>query len=68
MEVVVLEARGRVGGRVHTMTGQGFSAGVDLGASIITGVATNTDRGLRSDPSALIAKYALASRWLTELH
>ena len=57
MDVVVLEARNRVGGRVHTMTGQGFSTGIDLGASIITGVAANTDRGLRADPSALLAKY-----------
>lgn len=56
VEVIVLEARDRVGGRVHTLTGQGFSASVDLGASIITGVAAVTDRGLRSDPSALIAK------------
>lgn len=57
VDVVVLEARDRVGGRVHTLTGQGFSAGVDLGASIITGVAANTERAQRSDPSALIAKY-----------
>ena len=56
VEAIVLEARDRVGGRVHTLTGQGFSAGVDLGASIITGTATNAERGLRCDPSATIAK------------
>ena len=56
VKVIVLEGRDRVGGRVHTLQGQGFSSGVDLGASIITGVATNTGRGLRSDPSALLAK------------
>jgi Flavin containing amine oxidoreductase len=36
VEVVVLEARDRVGGRVHSYKGD-FSAPVDLGASIITG-------------------------------
>ena len=56
VEVVVLEARDRVGGRVHTLTPQGFSTGVDMGASIITGTATNPERGLRCDPSAVIAK------------
>ena len=52
----MLEARDRVGGRVHTLTGQEFSVGVDLGASIITGTATNAERALRCDPSAIIAK------------
>jgi phytoene dehydrogenase-like protein len=56
VEALVLEARDRVGGRVHTMKPQGFSAGVDMGASIITGVATNAERGLRCDPSAILAK------------
>lgn len=37
-EVVVLEARDRVGGRVHSYRGP-FSAPVDLGASLITGEA-----------------------------
>ena len=55
----MLEARQRVGGRVHTLKGQGFSAGVDLGASIITGTATNAERGLRCDPSAIIARYTI---------
>ncbi|KAL0040091.1 hypothetical protein WJX79_005960 [Trebouxia sp. C0005] len=56
VEALVLEARDRVGGRVHTMKPQGFSLGVDMGASIITGVATNAERGLRCDPSAILAK------------
>lgn len=63
VEALVLEARDRVGGRVHTMKPQGFSAGVDMGASIITGVATNAERGLRCDPSAILAKQVG-----TELH
>ena len=37
VEVVVLEARGRVGGRVHSHSEPGLGAPVDLGASIITG-------------------------------
>ena len=36
VEVVVLEARERIGGRVHSYRGD-FSCDVDLGASIITG-------------------------------
>ena len=36
IEVVVLEARERLGGRVHSYRGA-FSCPVDLGASIITG-------------------------------
>lgn len=36
IEVVVLEARARMGGRVHSYRGD-FSCDVDLGASIITG-------------------------------
>lgn len=36
VEVVVLEARERVGGRVHSFKGP-FGAPVDLGASLITG-------------------------------
>ena len=54
--MIVLEARDRVGGRVHTLTGQGFTTGVDMGASIITGTATNAERGLRCDPSAVLAR------------
>jgi hypothetical protein len=56
IETVVLEARDRVGGRVHSYSGGGFSAAVDLGASIITGTATDAAKGLRPDPSAVIAR------------
>lgn len=38
VEVTVLEARDRVGGRVHSYQDEGFTAPVDLGASIITGL------------------------------
>ena len=41
METVVLEARQEVGGRVCTQTCPGFSAPLDLGASIITGDSTH---------------------------
>ena len=41
MEIVVLEARQEVGGRVSTQPCPGFSAPLDLGASIITGDATH---------------------------
>ena len=56
VEAVVLEARGRVGGRVHTYTGAGFSGPIDLGASLITGTATDVVKGLRADPSAVVAR------------
>lgn len=36
VEIVVLEARDRIGGRVHSYKGD-FGAPVDLGASLITG-------------------------------
>jgi len=36
VDVMVLEARDRVGGRVHSYQGP-FGAAVDLGASLITG-------------------------------
>ncbi|PRW44477.1 lysine-specific histone demethylase 1-like protein 3 isoform A [Chlorella sorokiniana] len=55
-EVTVLEARDRVGGRVHSFQGDGFTAPVDLGASIITGIEPDVEKGLRSDPSAVICK------------
>ncbi len=53
---MVLEARDRVGGRVHTYTGAGFSGPIDLGASLITGTATDVAKGLRADPSAVVAR------------
>lgn len=51
----VLEARDRVGGRVHTYTGP-FDAPVDVGASIITGTAPNVAEGLPPDPCYFICK------------
>jgi hypothetical protein len=58
-EVVVLEARDRVGGRVHSYTGSGFGAPVDLGASIVTGTEADPVKGWQPDPSSVIARYAL---------
>lgn len=57
METVILEARDRVGGRVHSCASSGFGAPVDLGASIITGTDTVVAKGLRPDPSTLVARY-----------
>lgn len=54
VEVTVLEARERVGGRVNSHTAPEFDAPVDLGASIITGIETDTKLGARADPSALL--------------
>ena len=64
-DVTVLEARGRVGGRVHSFVGEETGAGAgagrmgapcDLGASIITGRACDTAKGYRADPSALLCE------------
>ena len=53
---MVLEARERVGGRVYTQHGGGFTAPVDLGASIITGTEPSVEKGLCADPSAQLAR------------
>ena len=53
-----MEARDRVGGRVHSYLGSGFSGPIDLGASLITGTATDVAKGLRPDPSAVAARCA----------
>ncbi len=45
VDVTVLEARDRVGGRVHSYQGNGFSVPVDLGASLITGWGGGGHRG-----------------------
>ncbi|GAB2943804.1 NAD(P)/FAD-dependent oxidoreductase [Hymenobacter coalescens] len=45
--VTLLEARDRVGGRIHTLTGHGFSAPVELGAEFIHGDAPLTRALLR---------------------
>jgi len=58
---IVLEARNRSGGRVHT-DATALSVPVDFGASIITGVSTDAarpthlGRGVRCDPSAVVAR------------
>ena len=54
VEVTVVEARGRVGGRVNSHHPEGFGAPLDLGASIITGIEADALKGLRPDPSALL--------------
>ena len=59
---MVLEARTRVGGRVHTHSGGGFSVPIDLGASIITGTSVDLAKGARADPSAAIARCAITVR------
>ncbi|KAL4428259.1 hypothetical protein ABPG75_002348 [Micractinium tetrahymenae] len=55
-DVAVLEARERVGGRVHSFQEGGFTAPVDLGASIITGTDPDVEKGLRCDPSAILCR------------
>ncbi|XP_024379447.1 lysine-specific histone demethylase 1 homolog 3 isoform X2 [Physcomitrium patens] len=54
-QVTIVEARERVGGRVYTDK-KTFSAPVDLGASIITGVEADVATERRADPSALLCK------------
>ncbi|GAB4839444.1 hypothetical protein Ancab_028966 [Ancistrocladus abbreviatus] len=51
--VTVLEARSRIGGRVHTDLSS-LSVPVDLGASIITGVEADVATERRPDPSSLV--------------
>ncbi|KAL7117437.1 hypothetical protein ACP275_03G071500 [Erythranthe tilingii] len=51
--VIVLEARSRIGGRVFTDRSS-LSVPVDLGASIITGVEADVATERRPDPSSLI--------------
>ncbi|KAK1360592.1 Lysine-specific histone demethylase [Heracleum sosnowskyi] len=51
--VTVLEARGRIGGRVFTDR-TSLSVPVDLGASIITGVEADVTAERRPDPSTLV--------------
>ena len=54
----MLEARDRVGGRIQTQQLGGLSMPVDLGASIITGTEIDVEKGLRPDPSTIIARFA----------
>ena len=56
VEVVVLEAQERVGGRILTKQCGGLNCAVDLGASIITGTEIDVEKGLQPDPSTIIAR------------
>ncbi|KZV21580.1 lysine-specific histone demethylase 13 [Dorcoceras hygrometricum] len=53
-DVIVLEARSRIGGRVYTDRSS-LSVPVDLGASIITGVEADVAAERRPDPSSLVS-------------
>lgn len=53
--MIILEARDRVGGRVHSYQGD-FSSRVDLGASLVTGTAPDTSNGLAPDPVSFVCK------------
>eukprot|EP00878_Enallax_costatus_P019801 GHUV01020904.1.p1 GENE.GHUV01020904.1~~GHUV01020904.1.p1 ORF type:complete len:1234 (+),score=527.47 GHUV01020904.1:96-3797(+) len=55
VDVMVLEARERVGGRVHSYQGD-FAAPVDLGASLVIGTAPDTSDGRAPDPVSFICK------------
>ena len=57
-EVIVLEGRDRVGGRAHTIRNK-FSAPVDLGASIMT--------GLYGSPLNVLSKQMTQSEWTVGL-
>lgn len=52
--VTVLEARDRVGGRVHTVEGA-LSVPVDFGAQLCTGTKADVGRSIPPDPSSLLA-------------
>lgn len=55
--VIVLEARERVGGRVHTVEGA-LSVPVDFGAQLCTGTKADVARSIPPDPSSLLAMQA----------
>lgn len=67
VEAVVLEAQARMGGRVLTARDGPLSAPVDLGASIITGISADAGKGLRADPSAIVARSGLSPAWLASV-
>ena len=48
----MLEARDRVGGRVHTLRDERFGCPIDLGASLITGTQVSAGRTAPRDPRA----------------
>lgn len=45
---------------MHSYQGDGLSAAVDLGASIITGTEIDEVKGLQPDPSAIVARLAVS--------
>lgn len=53
IRVTVLEARDRVGGRVHTVEGA-LSVPVDFGAQLCTGTEADVARSIPPDPSSLL--------------
>ena len=55
IDVTVLEARDRAGGRVHTVHDK-LSAAVDFGAQLCTGMSPDVERMAAPDPSALLAR------------
>ncbi|KAH7438405.1 hypothetical protein KP509_04G013700 [Ceratopteris richardii] len=55
IDVTILEARGRVGGRAFTDC-RTFSGPVDLGVNVVTGIEVDLTTEVRPDPVALICK------------
>jgi monoamine oxidase len=55
VNVTILEARSRPGGRVHTVH-DALSMPVDFGAQLCTGMSPDVDRMAAPDPSALLAR------------
>jgi phytoene dehydrogenase-like protein len=60
MQVLVLEARDRTGGRIHTLTGSGFSTHAEAGAEFIHGKAPFTRKIARQAGVALFKSEANA--------
>jgi monoamine oxidase len=55
VRVIVLEARNRPGGRVHTVA-NALSVPVDFGAQLCTGMSADAQRESPPDPTALLAR------------
>lgn len=54
MSVLVLEARDRIGGRIHTIEASGLAVPVELGAEFIHGESPDTFRALQSTGIAAV--------------
>jgi len=61
-DVCLLEARDRIGGRIHTRHEPGIAIPLDLGAEFVHGAAPSTLRWLRRSNTALID--AAQSHWM----